>query len=227
MGFLGNVIGLLAKPAEAWARLEKQDSAHRLGLAFGHLALVTVAGALGLSLFFFGAILLLLPGGEGSAFAVSGALFLLFNLFGQLVFFGLAGAVFGGLWYHAWLTLFGVRDFRKTLTVYFYARTPALFQFLFAVPETGGAILYVLANLLTLYLFAHGIRTFHGLPLRSAASVLVIALAVNLAATVASVGGYRPAPLLYPQLSPASLLPLPVPPAATANLPAGPLVPVG
>lgn len=222
MGFFATLFGLLVKPLSTLAKLEKRDLSLGTEMAAGFLTMVSFMGS-------FLAGLLLIGGALASPDPALGGLGVISGLLTISLFmvFGVVGAFLGAIWYHLWLTLFGVRGFRRTLTLYFHTRAPALLQILFFLPQSAGLALWIILSLWTLLLLIHGIRIFHGLPLRSAATVVALAFIVNIAATAVSIGGIRPAILLFPQVSPLTadfLFPTPAtPPAPPPTLP--PLIP--
>lgn len=218
MGFFSTLFGLLVRPVHTLTLLEKRDPGLGTEMSAGFLTMLNFLGATTTGLFLIAGALAV-PDPTFRVLSVIGGI----TSFSLLILFGVIGAFVGAIWYHLWLTLFGVRGFRRSLAVYFYAHAPALLQVLFFVPQSGGLVLYFILTLWTLMLLVHGIHIFHGLPLRSAATVVAMAFVVSLGATAIPIAGSRPAILFWPHVSPltADLLF----PATLAPQPSPPLVP--
>lgn len=217
MGFFSTWFGLLVRPIDTLTRLEKRDPALGLETATGFATMALFLGASLVTLLFLtGAVLV--PDPAFRVFGIIGGLL----FFGLFVLLGVIGVFLGAVWYHLWLRLFGVKDFRKTLAIYCYARAPALLQILFFVPQLGGLVLYFIISIWSLALFVFGIRVFHGLPQRSAGTLVAMATAVNLFGIAIQVAGFPPTVLLLPQVSAASIEPV-FQALASASVPGAPV----
>lgn len=211
MGFFSTLWGLLVRPLQTLPALEKREPELRMELATGFLLTVTFLGALPAAAVVLGVQLLLGPGvdvtgGLESVFRSFSAL-LSIGFFSVVMFFGVVGTFLGGLYYHFWLKLFGVRDWKKTFRAYVYAKAPSLLMFLFFAPQGAGFMMWLVLTLWTLLLFTHGVRLFHDLPMRSAGVVIGLGFLVNVGVFLVAGPGspLRFASALLPQSSPASV----------------------
>ncbi len=205
MGFFSTWLGLLVRPVETLTRLESQNREIQVELASGFLVSVMFLGSL-----MVGAYSLAVGTLTGNGFLAVLGIF----AFAEMMVFGVVGALLGAVWYHLWLWLFGVRNWRRTLTAYCYAHAPAGLLLVSALPEGpfGKLLVYGIVVLWTLILFARAVRLYHGLPLKTSAAVLFIAFLVNFALVLVFPSASALFPQPFPAVPSASALP-PVPPA--------------